>query len=574
MVDGRPPGPPRTLTRRAPTSGAIAQGRSGRRFPTVAKDRARSAATPARPATVDATSASSPLRSWRPPSIEVVGDRSGDRRRPPLQLVGRAERVAGAVHEQARDDDRRQVLDPQGVAACPAGAADRRWRPRRPRPAAAVRRRRRRRPSSTSARPSSARRRRSGRASIAASSSRTAASSFGGRSGARRPSLRYGKSARTVVHPGATRSLHGDEGRLVPAGPGAREQQQRVRRRRGIRMRRRREGSCAPRRARTRRCWPRRGRRRDRGGRPASVIRNCAVTSLRVGVGLPGGKPSTSSAHALGSARVDRAVELVPARWAISGAPTGPRQRIALCSTGAMTWRIDGIEPLDGVDGAEHLGHARAGRVEVEADLLAVAEQPMRRQGQPVTIDLEPVPQPGLDDPVVAVDLIDQAVDVGDQLVGDVPDVAGDDGTEQQAAEAWRRVDGQHQVAERDPPRRSERAGVPHLQLRQQHPRQDTGGFPAPPRRTKPSGAAKASGLHVLADEGAQGLGGADDVGGRRRVIVEQGTRARRPPRPIWPMFRPPHRMAAASGRAGAAVPAGRRDPCGRRRPGRGGRTP
>ncbi|CAN5704477.1 hypothetical protein BH18ACT2_BH18ACT2_21560 [soil metagenome] len=71
-------------------------------------------------------------------------------------------------------------------------------------------------------------------------------------------------------------------------------------------------------------------------------VRNCEVTAFFDGVGVPGGKPSTSRAQARGSARVDSVVEFVPARWAISAPPTGPRQRIALCSTGEMTWRMAG----------------------------------------------------------------------------------------------------------------------------------------------------------------------------------------------------------------------------------------
>ncbi|CAN5704442.1 hypothetical protein BH18ACT2_BH18ACT2_21550 [soil metagenome] len=93
----------------------------------------------------------------------------------------------------------------------------------------------------------------------------------------------------------------------------------------------------------------------------------------------------------------------------------------------------------------------------------------MRRQGQAVAVDLEPVAQPGLDDAHVAVDLVDQPVDVGDEVGGQVGAVTGDHSTEQQPAEAGRRLDRQHEVAESDPPGRRQRPGVPHLQLRQQH---------------------------------------------------------------------------------------------------------
>ena len=48
-------------------------------------------------------------------------------------------------------------------------------------------------------------------------------------------------------------------------------------------------------------------------------------------------------------------------------------------------------------------------------------------------------------------------------------EVVGDDGAEQQPAEARRGVDRQHQVPERDPPGRGDGPGVPHLQLGQHH---------------------------------------------------------------------------------------------------------
>ena len=142
------------------------------------------------PATVDATSSSAPLRSWRPPSIQWWVTGAGIVRGPLLELGGRAERVAGPVDEQARDADRRGDGPRGGCRACPAGAADRRSAPRRRSQPAPV---------SSSApaatiehirppidRPPTTTR----SASIAASSSRTAASSFGVRSGARRPSRR------------------------------------------------------------------------------------------------------------------------------------------------------------------------------------------------------------------------------------------------------------------------------------------------------------------------------------------------------------------------------------------------
>ena len=156
-----------------------------------------------------------------------------------VQLVGRAERVLGAVDEQARHVQIAAGARRAGSPACPAGAADSEisttpatvaggGAPSAP--AATIEQIRPPidRPADHDHGPSP----------MAASSSRTAASSTGGRSGARRPALRYGKSARTVVHAGATARVDGDERRLVPAGTGAGEQQQRAERRRGHQARR------------------------------------------------------------------------------------------------------------------------------------------------------------------------------------------------------------------------------------------------------------------------------------------------------------------------------------------------
>ena len=197
----------------------------------------------------------------------------------------------------------------------------------------------------------------------------------------------------------------------------------------------------------------------------------------RVGVAVPGGKPSTSSAHARGSARVVRVVEFVPARWAISGRADRPAPAHRLVQHRRDEVADRHVQAFDGVDRAEHLGEPGSGRVEVEADLLAVAEQAVGRQGEAVAIDLEAMAQAGLDDALVPVDLVDQPVDVGDEVLRDVTDVAGDDGAEQQAAEARRRVDGQHEVAEGDPPRRGQRPGVPHLELGEEHPVNLSEGF-------------------------------------------------------------------------------------------------
>ena len=95
---------------------------------------------------------------------------------------------------------------------------------------------------------------------------------------------------------------------------------------------------------------------------------------LRVGNGEPTGKPSTSSAQARGSASDDSDVALVPARWAISVGPIGPRQRTALCKAGPMTAPAGLLESFEGVHGAEHHRQRRPVGVEGEPEVVALCD--------------------------------------------------------------------------------------------------------------------------------------------------------------------------------------------------------
>ena len=79
---------------------------------------------------------------------------------------------------------------------------------------------------------------------------------------------------------------------------------------------------------------------------------------------------------------------------------------------------------------------------------------------QAVAVDLVAVAQTRLHDPLAASDFVDQAPDVRHEIVDDTDDVLGHDRTEQQSAEARRRLDRQHHVTERDPPGRHRRTGV------------------------------------------------------------------------------------------------------------------
>ena len=149
-------------------------------------------------------------------------------------------------------------------------------------------------------------------------------------------------------------------------------------------------------------------------------------------------------------------------------------------------------------------------RVELEAQLVALTDELVQRPAEAVAVDLEAVAQPRLDDPLPRLDLADQAMDVGNEVLVDLVDVGGDDGAEEQAAEAGRRVGGQDEVAEGDTRSR----------------RQPRGGCARPPARRG------ASTSDVRADERAQVLRRADHVRRVRLGGVGSPRRVGRTPRP------------------------------------------
>ncbi len=158
-----------------------------------------------------------------------------------------------------------------------------------------------------------------------------------------------------------------------------------------------------------------------------------------------------------------------PARWAINAGPIGPRHCAALCRTGATTSRLACSSRSTAYTAPSTCARSVPERVEIEAQIVGVPDHPVPAAGEPVAVDLEPVTQARLHDSVAALDLVDQAVHIGMQLVVDAVDVTGDDGAEQQPTEAGRRIDGEDEVAERQAPGRHGRARVPHLELGEQH---------------------------------------------------------------------------------------------------------
>ncbi len=93
----------------------------------------------------------------------------------------------------------------------------------------------------------------------------------------------------------------------------------------------------------------------------------------------------------------------------------------------------------------------------------------MHTDGETVAVDLVAMQQPWLYDALAAADLIEQPVHIGDEVAGDVGEMCSDHRAQQQAPEARRRIDRQHQVSQRDATRRRDRTRVPDLQLGQQH---------------------------------------------------------------------------------------------------------
>ena len=193
------------------------------------------------------------------------------------------------------------------------------------------------------------------------------------------------------------------------------------------------------------------------------------MTSRFVGVVVPTGKPSTSSAHALGSAIADSVVVWAPARWAMNAGPIGPRHCAALCRTGATTSRLACSSRSTAYTAPSTWARSVPVLSRSKLEIVAVAHHPVPAAGEPVAVDLEPVPQARLHDPVAALDLVDQAVDVGMQLVVDAGDVPATTAPSNSPPKPGAGSTGRTRW-----PSDSRRVGhggarVPHLELGEQH---------------------------------------------------------------------------------------------------------
>jgi uncharacterized protein related to proFAR isomerase len=88
-----------------------------------------------------------------------------------------------------------------------------------------------------------------------------------------------------------------------------------------------------------------------------------------------------------------------------------------------------------------------------------------------VTVDLEAMPQTGLDDAIRTLDLADETMDVGMHVLVDLEEMPSHHCTEQDATETGGGIRRQHEMAERDTPRGSDRTRMPDLEFGEDHRR-------------------------------------------------------------------------------------------------------
>jgi hypothetical protein len=86
-----------------------------------------------------------------------------------------------------------------------------------------------------------------------------------------------------------------------------------------------------------------------------------------------------------------------------------------------------------------------------------------------MSVDLEAMSQTRLDDAFRALDLTDQTMDVGLQVLVDFEEVPGNHRTQQDSTESGSGICRQHEVAERHTPRGCDRARVPDLEFGEDH---------------------------------------------------------------------------------------------------------
>ena len=125
------------------------------------------------------------------------------------------------------------------------------------------------------------------------------------------------------------------------------------------------------------------------------------------------------------------------------------------------------VETLDCIDRGKSLLEWTRCLGQLERHVLTVARQAMSRAGQTHMIDLKAVQQPGLHDPLTVLDLVHQPVQIGQQVLINAVEIRSQNSSEKQPTEAWQRIDGQKQMAERKPPGGGNGAGMPHFKFGQ-----------------------------------------------------------------------------------------------------------
>jgi hypothetical protein len=122
-----------------------------------------------------------------------------------------------------------------------------------------------------------------------------------------------------------------------------------------------------------------------------------------------------------------------------------------------------------GIDSSENLAQTSSGAVEIERDLVAVANQAMGADGEPMAVDLKTVAEPRLYDSSALADLGNQPVGIGNLLIVEASEVGSDDRAQQQATKAGRWIDWQHHVSEGNAACRHGGSRVEDLQFGEEH---------------------------------------------------------------------------------------------------------
>jgi hypothetical protein len=77
---------------------------------------------------------------------------------------------------------------------------------------------------------------------------------------------------------------------------------------------------------------------------------------------------------------------------------------------------VRAVQAFRGINRSKYLREIGPMGIKPKADLIGLAQEAMGAARQTVTIHLEPVPKPGLHHPLVLFNLVDQAMQIGNQI--------------------------------------------------------------------------------------------------------------------------------------------------------------